>query len=206
MKAEVPKHCYFPTDERKREIAAAARAIIIEKGFEGLRTREVAARVGINIATLHYHVPSKDALIALVADSLANEFYDHYAHVLTDGLSPLEALKRLIDDYKDVMINHPELLQLMDAMGHKAATDSAMAARIGEMRRFWVGLLTKTLTEGRDSGAFRASLNPEAAAHMIVGALVAFQYKPKHLLPLFDSVADEIILSITNGKTSHDTE
>ncbi len=43
-----------PTDGRRAEIAAAARALIVEKGVEGLRTRDIAERVGINIATLHY--------------------------------------------------------------------------------------------------------------------------------------------------------
>ncbi|MBI4046729.1 MAG: TetR family transcriptional regulator, partial [Devosia nanyangense] len=42
------------TEERRRAIAMAARQLIIEKGFEGLRTRDIADRVGINIATLHY--------------------------------------------------------------------------------------------------------------------------------------------------------
>jgi AcrR family transcriptional regulator len=40
-------------DDRRLAIAAAARAIIVEKGLEGLRTRDIAKRVGINIATLH---------------------------------------------------------------------------------------------------------------------------------------------------------
>ena len=61
-------------DVRRRAIAAAARELIVEKGFEGLRTRDIADRVGINIATLHYHVPTKEALIGLVAQSMRDEF------------------------------------------------------------------------------------------------------------------------------------
>ena len=60
-----------PTDDRRREIAAAARDLIVEKGVEGLRTRDIAERVGINVATLHYHVPTKEALIELVAELAA---------------------------------------------------------------------------------------------------------------------------------------
>ena len=66
------KRC--PTDGRRAAIATAARALIVEKGIEGLRTRDIAERVGINVATLHYHVPSKEALIELVAESLKREF------------------------------------------------------------------------------------------------------------------------------------
>ena len=62
------------SDIRRPAIAAAARALIAERGFEGLRTRDIAERVGINVATLHYHVPSKEALIELVAQSMRDDF------------------------------------------------------------------------------------------------------------------------------------
>ncbi|HWU64684.1 MAG TPA: TetR/AcrR family transcriptional regulator [Ensifer sp.] len=189
-------HKYLNTGERRLEIAEAAREIILEKGFEGLRTREIAARVGINISTLHYHVPTKKALIELVADSMRQEFHEHYERLGRKDSAPLEELRLLIRDYKEVMLNKPELLQLMDALGHRAAFDQEIALTIGEMRRHWYSLFVKVLQRGKDSGDFRSSLNPEAAAHMIVGALVAFQYKPRSLLPLFDSVGEEIIRSI----------
>lgn len=174
----------------------AARALILEKGFEGLRTREIAARVGINIATLHYHVPSKEALIELVGETLSQEFYGHYAEIVTSGLSPLAVIRLLIEDFKAVILNKPELLQLMDAMGQRATIDSKMASIVGDMRRFWLGLFIEALKGGRESGELRASLDPQAAGHMIVGALISFHYKPKHLLPIFDSVSDEILRSI----------
>jgi AcrR family transcriptional regulator len=196
MEQDTQKHSYVATEERRREIAAAARAIILEKGFEGLRTRDIAARVGINIATLHYHVPSKEALIELVGESLSQEFHGHYAEIVTSDLPPLEVLRMLMKDFKEVMLNKPELLQLMDAMGHRANIDSKMAEIVGSMRRYWLELFVAALEAGRKSGVFRASLDPRAAAHMIVGALYSFQYKPKHLLPLFDSVSDEILRSI----------
>jgi AcrR family transcriptional regulator len=190
------KQQYGNKDDRRRAIASAARDIILEKGFEGLRTREIAERVGINIATLHYHVPSKDALIDLVGETLKLEFFDHYAQLVPSGLSPLEELRLLMDDYKHVMLNRPELLQLMNALGHKAVISGSISTIVVEMRRHWLGLFVAVLTRGRETGAFRASLDPVSGAHMIVGALVSFQYKPRYLLPLFDGVADEIIRSI----------
>jgi AcrR family transcriptional regulator len=64
-----------PTDDRRAAIAKAARELIAEKGVEGLRTRDIADRVGINVATMHYHVPTKEALIELVAESLQLFFH-----------------------------------------------------------------------------------------------------------------------------------
>src|SRR2546430_7157743 len=49
-------------DERRRSLVLAAYDLIAEKGFEDLRTRDVAARAGVNIATLHYYFASKEDL------------------------------------------------------------------------------------------------------------------------------------------------
>src|SRR6202022_2651424 len=61
-------------DERRRSLVVAAYQLIAEKGFEQLRTREVAARVGGKIATLHYYFASKEDLIRSGVDYLLELF------------------------------------------------------------------------------------------------------------------------------------
>src|SRR5215471_20341726 len=57
-------------DERRRSLVLAAYDLIAEKGFEELRTRDVAMKAGVNIATLHYYFASKEDLIEGVVDYL----------------------------------------------------------------------------------------------------------------------------------------
>src|SRR5579864_2553718 len=52
-----------PAVDRRQDLVAAAYEQIARLGFEGLRTREVAASAGVNVATLHYYFPTKEALI-----------------------------------------------------------------------------------------------------------------------------------------------
>src|SRR5690349_14768911 len=59
----VPPGAPSRADERRQALVAAAFGRIANDGFEGLRTRDVAADVGVNIATLHYYFPTKEALI-----------------------------------------------------------------------------------------------------------------------------------------------
>ena len=49
--------------DRKRELVEIAYRLIAEKGLEGFRIRQVAAEADIDNGTLHYHFPSKEALI-----------------------------------------------------------------------------------------------------------------------------------------------
>ncbi|MEO6326458.1 MAG: TetR/AcrR family transcriptional regulator [Thermoanaerobaculia bacterium] len=46
----------------RRAILASAREIFSRAGFDGATTRAVAARAGVNIATLHYHFGTKAGL------------------------------------------------------------------------------------------------------------------------------------------------
>jgi len=49
-----PARASAVTEQRREELVRAAFNQIAEHGFEGLRTRDVANEVGVNIATLHY--------------------------------------------------------------------------------------------------------------------------------------------------------
>jgi AcrR family transcriptional regulator len=168
-----PIQKYQATDDRKRAIAAAARSLIVEKGFEGLRTREIADRVGINIATLHYHIPTKDALIELVAQSMKEDFMAQYQRYPRVGLDPRRLLELEIDQHRDTRRHNPELLLVMEEMGRRARHDASIARYIDPMRMFWRQQIIDILKAGVADGSFRANLDPEGASFMVIGTMVA---------------------------------
>ncbi len=49
-------------EETRREILRAATDAFAASGFAGATTRAIAARAGVNVATLHYHFGSKEGL------------------------------------------------------------------------------------------------------------------------------------------------
>lgn len=197
-----PAPRYASTDTRRREIAAAVRALIVEKGIDGLRTREIAARVGINVATLHYHVPTKEALLGLVVDTLQEEFVEQGGRINQIAIDPLGRLRLEMEEYKLLLVHKPDLLTLIEEIGKRARLDPVLEPKVRAMRINWHRRFVTILEEGRAAGQFRSTLDPEAGAHIIIGALVSFQYKPRHLLPLFDGVADEIIRSVIAAPNS----
>jgi AcrR family transcriptional regulator len=164
---------YQATDDRKRAIAAAARSLIVEKGFEGLRTREIADRVGINVATLHYHIPTKDALIELVAQSMKEDFMEQYYRYPREGLNPRQLLDLEIEKHQATRRHNPELLFVMEEMGRRARHDATIAHYIDPMRSYWRQQIVDILKDGVADGSFRADLDPEAACYMVIGTMVA---------------------------------
>ena len=168
--------CPFPGkresgDERRLAIAAAARAIIFEVGLEGLRTRDIAARVGINIATLHYHVPTKEALVALVADSLRQEFKAQAQRNTRAGRSPLEQLRLEFVDFHESVHDTPELIVVLSALIEKGRRDPAIGAIMTPLYDYWRLQFVDIFRRGVSDGTFRPDLDPHAAALITTGAL-----------------------------------
>jgi AcrR family transcriptional regulator len=157
-------------DDRRSAIALAARQIIAEKGLEGLRTRDIAARVGINIATLHYHVPSKEALVALVAESLRHDFKAQALRHPRDGKTALERLHLEFDDFRETVAEMPELIIILTELVERARRDAAVAAIMLPMRDFWRNQIADIYRLGIADGSFRPDLDPEAAALITTGA------------------------------------
>ncbi|MFF4531815.1 TetR/AcrR family transcriptional regulator [Streptomyces sp. NPDC001407] len=57
-------------------IIDAGMAVFAESGYHGLSMRQVAERLGAHAGSLYYHVPSKSALLRLMADRVARQAYD----------------------------------------------------------------------------------------------------------------------------------
>lgn len=160
------------TGDRRAAIACAARQIICEKGFEGLRTRDIAERVGINIATLHYHVPSKEALIELVAHSVQQEFIAQDQVHPRDGMTPAQRLHQEVTDFLDLHENHSELLVIMSEFTERSRRDPVTARIFKNIQRRWVDIVRDILHAGISDGSFRPDIDPEAGAALFIGALI----------------------------------
>lgn len=181
--------------DRRAAIAAAARSLIAERGFEGLRTRDIADRVGINIATLHYHVPSKEALICIVAQSMRDDFIAQNDSKPRDG-PPLEQLRTELEDFRVMLREDPELLLVFAELMERARRDGNVAAAIRPMVSHWHAQLTDILGRGRDDGSFRSDLDPPAAAAMIIGALRGVRTPLDPGSDHFDRLAAELMRSV----------
>ncbi len=185
-------------EDRLAGIAKAARDLIAERGFEGLRTRDIAASVGINVATLHYHVPTKEALIALVAQSIRDQFIAQRNARPRAGLSPLELLRLEFVDFRENLVEHPNLYIVLSEMTERAKRDHKVAGQFKPMQRYWHAQLAEILEAGCRAGQFRADLDPPVAALMIIGTMIASQRVPDKSLELFDRACEEIVRAVIN--------
>ncbi|MBI2963313.1 MAG: TetR/AcrR family transcriptional regulator [Deltaproteobacteria bacterium] len=60
----------------KARILEAAEEVFATKGFEGASTREIAAKAGVNISSLHYHWDTKETLYFAVFQNIYNQLIE----------------------------------------------------------------------------------------------------------------------------------
>jgi AcrR family transcriptional regulator len=154
--------------ETRREILRAAEESFAASGFVGATTRQVAARAGVNVATLHYHFGNKERLYRAVLDgALSGELPETAA-----SASPAERLTAVVEALWDFGWTHPALprLSLLHRLAGPAAAAGAAHEPLADPR---ARLLARTIADVASTGP----LAPEDAARVVLtlldGALVA---------------------------------
>ncbi|MDB5541614.1 MAG: hypothetical protein JWQ89_3341 [Devosia sp.] len=180
------------TDDRRRAIAAAARRLIVEKGVEGLRTRDIAERVGINVATLHYHVPTKEALIGLVADTMRDDFRAQSLLRPRDHLSPAERLEHEFYDFSEMFFEYGDTLAVMSELMERARRDSVINAVMRPILAKWHQMIAAILGDGIADGTFRPDLDPHPGALMVMSTLIGFCRGPDPSPQYFERLCAEL--------------
>lgn len=145
----------------------AAYAQIAARGFEGLRTRDVAAGAGVNIATLHYYYPTKEALIRGVLGHAMRRFRS----TLSGEGSPAEQLRRHLRGLRELLRDEPELFAVMGELALRARRDPAIAELVGETSEAWHAQLRNLVRQGVEQGDLDPNLRPDDVAAVVVAAL-----------------------------------
>ena len=155
-----------PADGRRRELVLAAYQLIAESGLEELRTRDIAAKVGINISTLHYYFETKEDLIAAVVDHMT-ELFRTLRAPLAPGASALEELRHSFVTQMYRRRVEPSLELVVHEMMLRARRDEKVRARLELMLLGWNGYVESVIARGVRDGDFARDLDPKVAAAVV---------------------------------------
>ena len=155
------------TEPRKDALVAAAYKVLATRGFEGLRTREVAAAVGVNIATLHYYFPHKEDLIRGVVGYAMSRFRG----TLGGAGSAEDQLRAHFRGLRVLSREEPELFAVMAELAIRGVRDASLRKIVGGTDDAWRATLRTLLRRAQDEGAVSADLDPEGMAAVIVATL-----------------------------------
>jgi AcrR family transcriptional regulator len=158
-----------PKEERRQALVQAAFNQIAERGFEGLRTREVAAEVGVNIATLHYYFPTKEALIRGVVELAMQRFRS----TLAPHGSSADQLRNHLRAVQRLLQEEPQLGAVMGELALRSARDPAIARITEETNEAWHRTVRGLLRRATRDGHLRPELDSDDVAALVVATLTS---------------------------------
>ena len=163
-----------PTESRRDELALAAFQEIAKSGFEGLRTRDVANAVGVNVATLHYYFPTKEDLIRAVVGFTMSRFQSTLAQ---EGTAR-ERLQGHFRGLRRLSREEPDVFAVMAELWMRSVRDASLAKVIGKANEYWLDTLRTLIGNARSEGALPKEIEPDGMAAVVVATL-----RGSYLLP-----------------------
>jgi AcrR family transcriptional regulator len=164
-----------PQDEpgkRRSALLQAAFDVIAEVGFEGLRTRAVAERAKVNIATLHYYFPTKQSLVEGLAQFIGAKFVVlHGPAPEPSGYPALDRLRQEFSDGRYYLEHQPKMLIVMAEFVLRGKRDPEVQKIVDGMNGHWRRGLEEIVTEGITSGPFRSDLDPQKTLSTLMAVL-----------------------------------
>jgi len=158
--------------ERRSEIVQAAYRTLAEKGFEGLRMRDIAKRAGIDHSTLHYYFAGKEALIDAIVDYIVLDLAVGRSPVAeSEEVSPRLRLSAHFDELIKQLQETPEMFVVLAELNTRAMREPSLRAIFNKNDRKWKGFLTKVLASGIQKNEFKGSFLPEVAADAIISLI-----------------------------------
>jgi AcrR family transcriptional regulator len=156
-------------DERRKALVEAAYQCIAAQGLSGLRTREVAAQVGITHATLHYYFPSKVDLIQAVIDyAVFQRLLQNVPHY--EGNTPLEQIHNFLTVLQKRMQENPDNYLVLYELVRNAKNEPAIQEALTQRNIFgdWHKRLTSLIEAGIEQGQFQKDLDPLSTASILI--------------------------------------
>lgn len=143
---------------------SAAFDVIAMGGFEGLRMREIAARVGTDHSTLHHYFASKEALVEAVATHTA----DRFRGTTPESGTATERLTGHLRTLASRIVEEPKLHIVMRELDLRANRDPALRATLNDLERGWRQNLRGLIEQAAADGTVKHSASPADAAELII--------------------------------------
>lgn len=179
--------------ERRAQLAAAARDVLLRHGAVGLRVKDIAARAGMSPSTVLYYYPEIDDLLLEVARTATDRFADNRARAVRELADPLEQLRLAIrlgiptgpDDEES------RLLYELDALTGSSTAFAALSTSYFDRQ---VALYESVLSAGAAAGSMRPSAAVDVTARGLVSLEDGLGLQVVLGHPSIDSAAAERVL------------
>ena len=157
-------------DDRKAEIVATTLRLADELGPDRLTTHAVANAVGLTQPGIFRHFPTKHDLWLAVATHIAAGLFDAWAEALGQDLAPRQRLARLMQAQLGQIAANPAIPAILTSR-ELHSENAALRDKFTSLMQQFQAILFDTLRQGQADGSFRADLDPQDAAVLLISLI-----------------------------------
>jgi len=160
----------FSTQDK---ILKAAKTVFFKKGYNGTRTRDIAAAADVNLAMLNYHFKSKERLFEVVMTDALDSFISVIKEVLNDPKTDFETkLEIIVSKYIDKFKEEPQLPYFVVSQLYKSPESFAKVA--SQSNHVRTSLFLQQYQDGLTKGIYK----PINFLHLLMnmGGLIVFPF------------------------------
>ena len=166
-------------ERTKAEILAAATREFVERGLNGARVDNIAARTRTNKRMIYYYFKSKERLYVAVLENAYRKIREAEKQLKLDDLPPGEAIRCLVEFTFDYHWNNPQLAKLVVVENIHKGKYLSRSGSISSFNLSIVDAIAKVLRRGVEEGVLRAGIDP-VELHMTISALSLFHVTNRH--------------------------
>lgn len=185
-------------DERRRQIIAVARQLMVEGGFGAATMRGIASAAGFANGALKHYFDGKEAIVEATFDSVLQEMTEAMAGLEESG-NPVANLRTYISAALPLDSYRISGARVLLALWEYASTNSHLAERYREHLQFWGSQLGERVAVALGEDA--ASDQVEALVHEVItvsiGANVASLLVPEEtIIARYERYVDDVMARI----------
>jgi AcrR family transcriptional regulator len=168
--------------DRRADLLDAAINLIAEKGIEGLRTREIVARAGLNISMLHYYFKTKETLLLAVLRRVMETLKPSLPPDPVGQYAQEELHEQFAAAFRSFR-DRPQLATVLQEMRLRCGRDATTRKAFSAMHAEWNQGIEEILRTGIAAGQIRPDLDPHCGAvaltSFIMGSTMQLWVNPK---------------------------
>jgi len=142
-------------DERRREIVAVARGIILKGGFEAATMRSIAAEAGFANGALKHYFPGKESIVAATFETILAEMAEGVRDVGETADSAYDALRVFLQATIPRTREQIAAGRVLLALWEYAVSNESLADLYRWHLTAWRAQLIERMEAARDDGAIR---------------------------------------------------
>ena len=151
-------------------LLSEAEELMRTRGYAAFSYADLATKVAIRKASIHYHFPTKEALGLTVVGNYLENFEKNLTAIKSDQGDVIERLKAYAQFF--ALSVKSDCLPLCGALAAESRSlPESMRERTRDFFRLHVNWLTDVVAEGVSAGTLKADIDPRQVALLILSVL-----------------------------------